>query len=132
MIKRRKNIIIALLPLALIPLIFAAAALYSRIRGLILPCPILSFLHIYCPGCGGTRAVYAVLEGDFIRALRCNALYFGVFVICILYWHENVFAAFGIDVKIIPRSRLFLITASGIAIAYIILRNFIPFLAPIA
>jgi hypothetical protein len=30
-----------------------------------------------CPGCGGTRAVYALLHGEFFTALRDNALFIG-------------------------------------------------------
>ena len=30
-----------------------------------------------CPGCGGTRAVYALLHGEFFTALRDNALFVG-------------------------------------------------------
>ncbi|HUC84572.1 MAG TPA: DUF2752 domain-containing protein [Candidatus Acidoferrales bacterium] len=29
---------------------------------------------LYCPGCGGTRALYALLHGDWTAAFRDNAL----------------------------------------------------------
>jgi hypothetical protein len=32
---------------------------------------------IYCAGCGATRALYALLHGDLLRALRDNALFIG-------------------------------------------------------
>jgi hypothetical protein len=30
---------------------------------------------LYCPGCGGTRATYQLLHGNFLAALHDNALY---------------------------------------------------------
>lgn len=33
------------------------------------PCFFSTFLGIYCPGCGGTRALSAMLQGHFLRAL---------------------------------------------------------------
>jgi hypothetical protein len=29
---------------------------------------------LYCPGCGGTRAAYLLLHGQFLDAIRANAL----------------------------------------------------------
>lgn len=131
MIKKHKNLIITLLPLILVPLGYFAASVYDKIRHFVFPCPFNTFWHIYCPGCGGTRAVYALLELDFLRALQCNAMYCAFFLLCVLFWLENLLALMGKNVKIIPRSRVFIITASGITLVYLILRNFIPVLAPV-
>ena len=42
--------------------------------GLGIACPIHATTGFYCPGCGGTRAVKAVLSGDLPLAFHDNAL----------------------------------------------------------
>ena len=37
-------------------------------------CPVYHYLHLLCPGCGGTRAVAALLHGQIVEALRLNPL----------------------------------------------------------
>src|SRR5271163_4772562 len=37
-------------------------------------CPVFYWLHLYCPGCGGTRALAALLHGRVDEALRWNAM----------------------------------------------------------
>lgn len=37
-------------------------------------CPINHYFQVLCPGCGSTRALAALLHGDFAEALRLNAL----------------------------------------------------------
>ena len=37
-------------------------------------CPIHEFFHLQCPGCGGTRAVAALLHGQLAQAMQFNAL----------------------------------------------------------
>lgn len=128
---RRKNLIISLLPLAIVPIAYIAGYIYQNyLRIYVFPCPVNTFWHIYCPGCGGTRCFYALLNGDIAKALKCNALAAAAVVLALLYWGENVFSLANRSVKLIPRSRGFTITASGIAVAYVILRNFIPAIAP--
>jgi len=39
-----------------------------------MPCVFLQVLGIYCPGCGGTRAVDALLRGDFLQSFMYHPL----------------------------------------------------------
>jgi Protein of unknown function (DUF2752) len=37
-------------------------------------CPVFLWLHLYCPGCGGTRALAALFHGRLEEAMHWNAL----------------------------------------------------------
>jgi hypothetical protein len=39
-----------------------------------LPCPMLTATGLLCPGCGGTRAVYALASGNVQESVELNAL----------------------------------------------------------
>ena len=39
------------------------------------PCQFHALTGFYCPGCGGTRAVYQLLHGRILLALKDNALF---------------------------------------------------------
>lgn len=43
-------------------------------NGRISACPMHDLWHIYCPGCGGTRAMIALLRGQLLHSLACNPL----------------------------------------------------------
>lgn len=62
--------------------IFAAAVFYlwmvysydpSRVH-ILPPCIFHAVTGLYCPGCGSTRAMHALLHGDIVRALDFNLL----------------------------------------------------------
>ena len=38
------------------------------------PCPFYKLTHLYCPGCGTTRALFRLLHGDIIGTFRNNVL----------------------------------------------------------
>jgi hypothetical protein len=48
-------------------------------------CPIHHYLHIYCPGCGSTRMIIALLHLDIYQAFRYNPFMFILFILIGLY-----------------------------------------------
>jgi len=38
------------------------------------PCPFHALTGLYCPGCGSTRALHALLQGDVAQAMAMNPL----------------------------------------------------------
>lgn len=38
-------------------------------------CPVYVWFHLYCPGCGGTRAAAALLHGRFMEAIHWNVAF---------------------------------------------------------
>lgn len=88
-------------------------------------------LGIYCPGCGCTRAVQALVDGNILLSLRQNASVIIGIISALLIYSEYFFKAFGIKTSNPFRNHIFVwvfIIALGL---YYILRNFIPVLAPI-
>ncbi|MDF2821634.1 MAG: hypothetical protein K0R15_2075 [Clostridiales bacterium] len=47
-------------------------------------CLILSKLHIYCPGCGGTRAFSQIIEGDIVGSILSNPIPLFMIIIYII------------------------------------------------
>ncbi|MGN0153685.1 MAG: DUF2752 domain-containing protein [Lachnospiraceae bacterium] len=55
-----------------------------------LPCGFKLIFHIYCPGCGGTRALFELLKGHLVQSFLCNpAVLLGIPLI--LYYEITVF-----------------------------------------
>ena len=54
-------------------------------------CPVFFWLHLYCPGCGGTRALAALLHGRLNEAMHWNAMAviffpFAAVFLALTYW----------------------------------------------
>ena len=91
-------------------------------------CPIHAVTGWYCPGCGGTRAIWALLRGDVVGALRDNLLLFTVLPLVVL----AVLRQDGSLAQWLERYRtLVIVAAVVIAVGYVLLRNtMVPWLAP--
>lgn len=94
------------------------------------PCDTYSHFGIYCPGCGLTRCILAIMHGDIWLAFRCNAAVLCLLIAAVLLYAEFVLLSFGKDVQLLPRKARVYIAFAAVAVIYIVLRNFIPELQP--
>lgn len=73
--RRRSFLFFHLSAFALLALWLGCFFLFRRLRtaGIpVLTCPLHDLLHLYCPFCGGSRAILSLLRFDFLTALRVN------------------------------------------------------------
>lgn len=95
------------------------------------PCRIYTYTGYYCPGCGNTRSVIALLHGDILLSLRENILIIFSLVLFILFYLECIFTIIKKPKKLIPRKFSIWLCVMLFFFAYFIARNFIPEIAPI-
>ena len=93
-------------------------------------CVFFDVTGFYCPGCGGTRSLTALLHGHFLLALHENPGFPLLVLLGILLYVEKAAAVLGRQIRLIPRSRAFWITICSIHLIWAILRNFVPILQP--
>ena len=121
--KRKRNFIITNVAIIFGVLFFAIiSSALSDVEAL--KCVFLNKLHLYCPGCGGTRAVYALLNFDFVASFIYNPI---VILGGIAYLYYDARAIIAICKKdeeyFLKRKFTLLMVLAGILIAYFIIRN---------
>lgn len=86
-------------------------------------CITYQLMHIYCPGCGGTRMVMSLVNGDIYQAFRYNSLLF-IIIPCLLiiYIYECIHLVLSGEAS--KNIEKILIVIAIALIAYGILRNF--------
>lgn len=110
-------------------LIFAFAYLVIGHKyHLYIKCPIHEITNLYCPGCGITRMLYAIITLDFYQAFRFNPLLF-LFSPFIIFLIINRITTKKTPIyKKIDNKYIYILII--ILIIYGILRNIIPYLKP--
>lgn len=69
-----------------VALCFMAFSMYLQETDILptMPCLFHEVMHMYCPGCGGTRAARELLHGHILGSLWCNpALLVGILLIIV-------------------------------------------------
>ena len=96
------------------------------------PCPSYTLMHIYCPGCGSTRAVGALMHGDVLLSLRQNPAIVVMLLLAVLYYLEFALKVWGVRFRIpLLHNMKFIAALLVLWVAYAVVRNFVPAVAPI-
>ena len=84
-------------------------------------CP-FRLIHLWCPGCGGTRMVKYIFKLEFYKAFRSNPLFFILFILLILYFIFSIIIYLKKKYIYIPTNKFYNLLIY-IIIIYTVLRN---------
>jgi hypothetical protein len=127
--KTRVKIITILIPVSLFMFYLLKDSLFSLLS-LLPPCFLYSHFHLYCPACGNTRSLSALLQGDLLKALSYNVVPILVLLIAFAGYIELATYSFGTHRRLLPRRLSVYIILIILVFLYLLLRNFVPFLSP--
>ncbi|MFC0674846.1 DUF2752 domain-containing protein [Brachybacterium hainanense] len=127
----------ALLPAAILAAAGSGAVLlqgvFDPFRQDVPLCPLHALTGLDCPGCGATRAVHALLDGDLLLALQNNALLvLAIPLLVVVFARWTLRRIRGREAQAIEPSRALVIGVVALVAVYTIARNlpWFPFLAP--
>lgn len=86
---------------------------------------------LYCPGCGGTRGMHALLQGHVLLSIHENPMSLFLVLTGCLFLTEQILQKTGHEKKILPKSRLFWYSVLLVWLVWAVLRNFLPVLQPV-
>ena len=129
--KTYQKVLVIILPFVSVAALWLLA--HFALKYVMLPdCNFYRWTGLYCPGCGDTRAVIALMNGDILLSLRQNALIVVLLLIAIALYIE-------LFLKVVFEKRFkspilnlkFLCIFLILFAIYSVVRNFVPAIAPI-
>ena len=91
----------------------------------IFECVTYKFFHLYCPLCGGTRAIFALLGSDFISALKYNPFLFYLAFAAVAYDIKACIGAFKGKIGAFDVPKWLVWVTSVLFVAFFIGRNLV-------
>jgi hypothetical protein len=90
-----------------------------------MPCPLHSITGLWCPGCGATRGMHALLTGHPMEALGFNLLLIAIVPLALYGWASWTLTTAGRPVLPHPRVVPAWVwsAAMGLAVTFAVLRN---------
>lgn len=87
-------------------------------------CTWYQLTHLYCPGCGGTRALHYLLNGEVAAAMRMNAM-FPLLLPALVWWFVRWFrfSVLRQTPAPVPGARWLSWSLASVVILYAVLRN---------
>jgi hypothetical protein len=86
-------------------------------------CPFHALTGLWCPFCGGTRALWAVTQGDWRLMLHANALLPVIVAVAVWSWLASTGRATGWWELPVPRGRVLGVAAAVVLVCFTVLRN---------
>ena len=127
-VSKRNRILICLIPPVMVLTGFLLRDVVLFIGSHLPACDFLRATGFYCPGCGNTRSIMALLRFDPITSLGYNIGPMFGGLIAVLGYAELLTWAAGKHRPVVPRSGWFWIACGVLLGLYYIGRNFLPFL----
>lgn len=126
-----QKIILIIVPLLLPVAVYLIANLLADSSKYLPPCFSYTFLRVYCPGCGATRSVLALLDGNILLSIRQNPLVVFSILLYIWLYIELLFRLFFEKPPFTILKDKFLWWFLAVLVVWTVLRNIFPVLAPI-
>ncbi|MDP0400039.1 DUF2752 domain-containing protein [Tsukamurella strandjordii] len=87
-------------------------------------CSLYAVTGLYCPGCGGLRAVNDLTNFDFAAAFSSNLLIYPIAVLLVWLWAQWLGNRVGFRVPSLPRNKWLWIGLGALAAVWTVARNF--------
>ena len=97
---------------------------FKKIFGLGLPCLFHSLTGLYCPGCGGTRAVRSLLRGDLRMSFQYHPLVLYAVLVLFLEIFLRAFKGWKTPLDHKKRARILILAGAAIVAANWIFKNY--------
>lgn len=120
----RLKVATVLIPILII-ILYISQDLFIYLVEQLPPCPVYTHLHLYCPACGNTRSVKALLHGDMISSVKFNITPPIFAILAILAYVELLTYSIRRHIRLMPRKLSYYLIIISILVLYSVLRNII-------